>query len=110
MLFSSMIPSFVNLAIAAAAFLRGLPIVHTRVLARLAPDRVPGWGERLGLAATLAGQVVVGGVLALGVFYFAATVLLPMVLPAFAGVLLDFSEILADADLPAQMIEVLRHR
>lgn len=110
MLFSSMIPSFVNLTIAAAAFLRGLPAVHARVLARLEPDRALGTWDRIELAATLAGQVVIGGMLAIGVFYLAAMVVLPMVLPAFAHLLLTFADGLAEADLPAQMIEVFRHR
>ena len=109
MLFSSMIPSFVNLTIAAAAFLRGLPAVHARVLARLEPNRALGTWDRIGLAATLAGQVVIGGMLAIGVFYLAAMVVLPMVLPAFAHLLLTFADGLAEADLPAQMIDVFRH-
>jgi len=100
LMFSSMIPSVVNFAIAALSFLRGLPFVHHWVLARLPPERAIYGEDRLFVSAVLALQVAGGVFLTLLAFYAFVTELLPHILPGFGGVLSDFGAWLADINLP----------
>jgi hypothetical protein len=106
MLFSTLIPSALNLCIAAASFMRGLPFLNTWILDRMSArgaamrDR-----HRLLLASALSAQIA-GGVLATGLaLYFLGVWLLPMFLPALGAIVRHFSEALAAYDAPGQIIK-----
>ncbi|HXY98456.1 MAG TPA: hypothetical protein VEI03_00560 [Stellaceae bacterium] len=104
LLFSSMIPSILNLAIACAAFLRGLPPVNRWILNRLPEGRAMPRRERLKVAAALTAQPV-GGALLTGVAaYGVGAYLIPLGLPAFGAVLRDFADALAAYDAPARIM------
>ncbi len=104
MLFSTLIPSALNLSIAAASLMRGLPILNTWIL-----NRMPAAGssfrdsDRLLLAGAVSGQIA-GGFLATGLaLYFLGAWLLPMWLPALGYDIREFSRMLADLDAPARL-------
>jgi hypothetical protein len=59
-LFSSMIPSALNLMIACFSFLRGLPFVHRWLLHRMLVKGAMNETDRILAASVLAGQVVLG--------------------------------------------------
>lgn len=107
MLFSSMIPSFVNLIIASAAFLRGLPIVNAWILARLDTGAAVPLGRRLAISTVVSGQIALGALLGAAALVVFARFVLPMVFGPFAEALLSFSEFLADAELPARLLEIV---
>lgn len=110
MLFSSMIPSFVNLTIASAAFLRGVPAVNTRVLRKLGAANGLPLGERLAISLVVSGQIALGALLGAAALAVAAHLLLPMIFGPFAETLLSFSEFLAEAEFPARLLEILMPR
>jgi hypothetical protein len=104
LLFSSMIPSLLNLSIAAAAFLRGLPRVNAWVVQRVPVGKTMRQSDRLMVSAALAAQLV-GGVALTGVAtYLAGVYLLPLWLPAFGAVVRDFAADLAVYNAPARTI------
>ena len=108
MLFSTLIPSALNLCIAAASFMRGLPFLNTWILNRMSSGRSAMRDrDRLLLALALSGQIA-GGVLAIGLeLYYLGTWLLPMWLPSFGTILRHFSEALAAYDAPGQIMKLL---
>jgi hypothetical protein len=104
LLFSSMIPSILNLSIAAAAFLRGLSRPNAWILNRMPVDKSLHQQDRLVVAATLTTQLV-GGVALTGIaVYLVAVYLLPLWLPAFGAVLREFAADLAAYNAPARII------
>ena len=104
LLFSSMIPSFLNLCIASASFLRGLPVLNDWALARLPQGKAMREDHRYGLAAVLTGQVVVGAALAGVAFYLALAWFVPVVLPAFGDWLRQLSLEVAAYNAPARLM------
>lgn len=105
MLFSTLIPSALNLCIAAASFMRGAPFLNEWVLARMPAGGAVRKSDRRLLAGMLAAQIA-GGVLATGLaLYFLGAWLLPTWLPTFGAILRDFSEALADLDAPGQIMK-----
>jgi hypothetical protein len=104
LLFSSMIPSILNLSIAAAAFLRGWPRINGWILQRMPVGKAVAQRDRLPVAAALTAQLV-GGVAFTGVaVYLVALYLIPLGLPAFGAVVRDFAQDLADYNLPARLM------
>ncbi len=102
LLFSSMIPSMLNLSVACAAFLRGLPPVNRLILRRLSAG--VSNSNRLAVAAVLTAQPIGGMVLTSVAAYLVAVYLLPLGLPAFGGVVRDFAEALSDYNAPGQLL------
>jgi hypothetical protein len=104
LLFSSMIPSILNLSIAAAAFLRGLPGLNKWILARMPAGKAVRERDRLTVAAALTAQLV-GGMALTGIAtYLVAIYLIPLGLPAFGAVVRDFAADLAAYNAPARMM------
>jgi hypothetical protein len=108
-LFSPLIPSALNLCVAAASLIRGLPFVHVWIDAWIARRMRMRAGfkrgsDRLLLAGALSGQIA-GGLLATGlVLYFIGVWLLPVWLPFLGGYVRDFSEALAAYNAPARIM------
>jgi hypothetical protein len=104
LLFSSMIPSILNLSIAGAAFLRGLPGPNRWILARMPSGKAVRERDRLTVAAALTG-LLVGGMALTGIAtYLVAIYLIPLGLPAFGAVVRDFAADLATYNAPARMM------
>jgi hypothetical protein len=103
LLFSSMIPSILNISIAAAAFLRGWPRINGWILQGMPVGKAVAQRDRIPVAAALTAQLV-GGVAFTGiVVYLVAVYLIPLGLPAFGAVVRDFAQDLADYNLPARL-------
>ena len=104
MLFSTLIPSALNLCVAAASLIRGLPFLNTWIVKRMQTAGVMHDSDRLLLASALSGQIA-GGFLATGVaLYLIGVWFLPIWLPILGGYVRDFSEALAAYDAPARIM------
>lgn len=104
MLFSTLIPSAVNLCIAAASFIRGSPFLSTWILTRMQTPGPIRDSDRLLLAGALSAQIA-GGFLATGVaLYLIGAWFLPIWLPILGGYLRDFSEVLEKVDVPTRIM------
>jgi hypothetical protein len=104
MLFSTLIPSAINLCIAAASLVRGLPFLNTWIVKRMQAAEALRDSDRLLLASALSAQIA-GGVLATGVaLYLIGVWFLPIWLPFLGGYARDFSEALAANDAPARIM------
>ena len=107
MLFSTQIPSAINLCVAAAALLRGLPPVNGWLLRRMPEDKPMREEHWLPVAGVLAGQIVGGPLLTValigGLLFYA----IPFAMPVLAGWLRDFSYQLAALQAPAHLLHWL---
>src|SRR5271166_6529130 len=107
MLFSTLIPSALNLCIAAASLIRGLPILNTWIVKRMQNAAAMRDSDQLLLASALSAQIA-GGVLVTGVaLYLIGVWFLPIWLPFLGGYVRDFSDALARDDAPARIIRWL---
>ena len=103
MVFSTLIPSALNLCIAAASLIRGLPFLNTRIVKRMQTGTMHD-RDRLLLASALSGQIA-GGFLATGVaLYLIGVWFLPIWLPILGSYVRDFSEALAAFNAPARFM------
>ncbi len=104
MLFSTLIPSALNLSVAAASLIRGLPFLNTWIVRRMTPAGAWRDSDRLLLAGVLSGQIA-GGFLATGLaLYFIGVWFLPIWLPILGGYVRDFSEAVAAYNAPARIM------
>ena len=104
MLFSTLIPSALNLCAAAASLIRGLPFLNTWIVKRMQTAGSMRDSDRLMLASALSAQIA-GGFLATGVaLYLIGVWLLPRWLPFLGGHVRDFSEALAAYNAPARIM------
>jgi len=104
MLFSTLIPSLINLAIGASAFLRGIPFLNDWILRRMPTGSVIDEDQRTIIASALASQLV-GGILITGVLlYLLATYIVPLGLPMIGAYIRDFSAEIAAYDAPARLL------
>jgi hypothetical protein len=104
MLFSTLIPSLLNLMIGAAAFLRGLPAVNGWILDHM-PDGVALPERERGLvAAALAGQIVGGALITALSFDLLVRYLVPLGLPTIGGFVRDLAEQVAAFNAPARLM------
>ncbi|MFZ1963186.1 MAG: hypothetical protein WAU78_06930 [Roseiarcus sp.] len=107
MLFSTLIPSLINLVIGAAAFLRGLPSLHAWILNRMPEGKAVRDNDRLPVACALAGQLA-GGLLISGVLlYLLAAYVVPIGIPTLGATIRDFSEEVAAFNAPARLMMLL---
>jgi hypothetical protein len=107
MLFSTLIPSLINLVIGAAAFLRGLPSLNAWILKRLPEGKAVRESDRLPVACALAGQLA-GGLLISGVLlYLLAAYVVPIGIPTLGAFIRDFSEQVAAFNAPARLMMLL---
>ena len=104
MLFSTLIPSALNLCIACASLIRGVPFLNTWIVRRMQTVDAVRDSDRLLLASVLAGQIA-GGVLATGVaLYLIGVWFLPNWLSVLGGYVRDFSDALAASNAPARIM------
>jgi hypothetical protein len=101
LLFSSMIPSLLNLSIAVAAFLRGLPRVNAWIVNRMPVGKAMRQDDRIKISATLTAQLVGGFALTGIAIYLVAAYLW---LPFLGAVVRDFAAELAAYNAPARAI------
>jgi hypothetical protein len=107
MLFSTLIPSLINLVIGAAAFLRGLPHLNAWILNRMPEGKAVRENDRLPVACALAGQLA-GGLLISGVLlYLLAAYVVPIGIPTLGIYVRDFSEQVAAFNAPARLMMLL---
>jgi len=108
MLFSTMIPSLFNLAMASAAFIRGFPVINGWLLRRIPADGSPmPESDRFSVAMVLAGQVAGGAFLAgLGI-YALVVCLFRILLPDIGMIILGVAEQVATLDLPGRLMQWL---
>ena len=103
-LFSTLIPSALNLCIAAASLMRGLPFLSAWILKRMPAHSAVRDNDRLLLVGALAGQIA-GGLFATGLaLYFLGAWLLPLCLPTLGAYIRDFSEALAAYNAPGRIM------
>ncbi len=103
-LFSTLIPSALNLCVAAASLIRGLPLLNTWIVAQMPMGKAISDRERLRLAGALAAQIA-GGFLATGLaLYFLGVWFFPLWLPTLGAYVRDFSEALAAYNAPARIM------
>ena len=101
MLFSPLIPSVINLCVAAASFLRGLPFLNAWVVRKM-PDAIHD-SDRVLLASALGGQVAGGTLLTGVVLYLIGVSSLPLWL-LILGSAREVSERVADFDAPKRIM------
>jgi hypothetical protein len=112
LLFSTMIPSLINLFIGGTALIRAVPGLPSLLLQYMPAGRAVPAFDRAWVAFALTGQVAMGIVLGVLAQAFLAVVLIGYVMPAFAIDLLDLARYMADLDLPMrlwQLSEGLRY-
>jgi hypothetical protein len=103
MLFSTLIPSALNLCVAAASLVRGLPFLNDWIVRRMTATGTRRDSDRLLLASALSAQIA-GGFLAMSLaLYFLGAWLLPIWLPFLGGYVEHFSEALAAYDAPRRI-------
>jgi len=107
-LFSTMIPSVVNLIVASAACLRGLTAINKWILRLIPSDGSPmPETTRLTVSMALAGQIACGALLGLLAIYVLIFLVRPVWLPFLGGLILSAAEFTAGLDLPAQLGHIL---
>jgi hypothetical protein len=103
LLFSTMIPSLVNLVIGGTSLVRGVPGVPSLIL-RYIPERggVLKW-DRHWIATVLTAQVAAGAALGIAAQVFLVWVIIGYVMPGFGADLLQMAESVTDFNLPARV-------
>jgi hypothetical protein len=104
MLFSTMIPSLVNLTLAGASFVRGLPWLTAMVRAKMPASRPPAVHDRLWMTGVLTLQIFLGGLLGIAAQVILVWIVIGHILPVFGLDLLDLAEQTATLNLPAELI------
>ena len=107
MLFSTAIPSVVNLAIASFAFMRGMPFATNWMLRHMPEEGPMRSRDRLRVAAALSVQLSVGLRITAGLLYFLITEIIPLALPTLGPIIRDFSSQLAAYDAPRRAMKWL---
>jgi hypothetical protein len=103
MLFSTAIPSVVNLAIASFAFMRGMPFATNWMLRHMPESGPIRSRDRLRVAA----QLSIGLLITAGLLYLLITEIIPLALPTLGPIVRDFSFQLAAYNAPARMMKWL---
>jgi len=106
LLFSTMIPSLINLMIGVASFIRGVPGLPALLLRFMPAGKAVPPFDRQWLALVLTSQVFLGAFLGIAAQAFLAIVVIFHVLPSFGLELLDTARAVAEFDLPARVMRV----
>jgi hypothetical protein len=105
MLFSTLIPSVLNLMIGSAAVLRGFGPVRTWILKQLPPGGVEIRDhKRWRVAALLSGQIVGGAMITTLTIYGIVFYIVPLGLPALGGFILSIAHGVEAADVPGAVM------
>ena len=100
MLFSTMIPSLLNLMIGGASLLRGVPWITRAAARNMPPQRAPRSFDRAWITLVLTAQVFLGGLLGIAAQAFLVYVVIGLLLPVFGLDLLGLARAVAAPDLP----------
>jgi len=104
MLFSTMIPSLLNLMIGGASLLRGVPWLTAALLRAMPERRAPRSFDRTWIAGVLTAQVLLGVLLGIAVQAFLVYVVIVLLLPVFGLDLLGLARAVAAPDLPGALL------
>jgi hypothetical protein len=104
LLFSTMIPSIINLVIGGASLMRGVPSVPTLLLKFMPPNTAVPVFDRAWIATILTLQLVGGAILGIVVQFALVYVVFWHVMPWIGLELLDMSRAVAAFDLPGRII------
>ena len=107
MLFSTAIPSVVNLGIASFAFLRGIPPATRWMLSRTPENGEMRSRDRLRVSAALAAQMALGALLTAIVLYLLAVYMIPIGLPWLGAEMRGVAEQIAAYNAPAHAMKWL---
>ena len=107
MLFSTAIPSVVNLFIASFAFLRSMPFTTKWILSSMPENAEMRSRDCLRVSAALAVQVAIGALLTATLLYLMFDNLIPATLPWLGAIIRDFSEKVAAYNAPAHVMKWL---
>jgi hypothetical protein len=105
LLLSSMIPSFINLMIGGASFLRGVPGLPSLLLRFMPAGKAVPPFDRQWIALVLTSQVFVGALLGIAAQAFLAVGVIFYILPWIGFGLLDTARDVAAFDLPGNLDE-----
>jgi hypothetical protein len=106
LLFSTMIPSLINLMIGGASFIRGVPGLPSLLLRFMPAGMAVPPFDRQWLALVLTSQVFVGAFLGIAAQAFLAIVVIFHFLPWFGLELLDTARGVAEFDLPMRVMRL----
>jgi len=104
MLFSTMIPSLLNLMIGGASLPRGVPWLTAALLRAMPEHRAPSVFNRAWIAGVLTAQVFLGGLLGIAAQGVLVYVVIGLLLPAFGLDLLGLARAVAAPDLPGMLL------
>jgi hypothetical protein len=104
LLFSTMIPSIINLIIGGASLMRGVPGVPSLLLRFMPANRAVPAFDRTWIATVLTLQLVGGAILGIAVQFALIYAVFARVMPWFGLELLDMAQAVADFDLPGRII------
>jgi hypothetical protein len=103
LLFSTMIPSLINLMIGGASLVRGLPGIASWLLQWMPEGKVLSF-HRHQIATVLTGQILVGAALGLAAQVAILIAVIGYALPWFGFTLLDLAQAVAAFDFPRRLV------
>jgi hypothetical protein len=106
LLLSSMIPSFINLMIGGASFLRGVPGLPSLLLRFMPAGKAVPPFDRQWIALVLTSQVFLGALLGIAAQAFLAVGVIFYIMPWIGLGLLDTARDVADFDLPGRVLRL----
>jgi hypothetical protein len=106
LLFSTMIPSLLNLMIGGASFIRGVPGLPSLLLRFMPAGKAVPPFDRQWLALVLTSQLFLGASLGIAAQAFLAIVVIFHILPWFGLELLDTARDVAEFDLPMRVMRL----
>ena len=104
MLFSTMIPSLLNLMIGGSSLLRGVPWITSALLRAMPPQRAPSSFNQSCVAMLLTIQIFAGGLFGLLAQAILIYVFIGLIYPIFGLDILHLSQYIASIDLPLRFI------
>jgi hypothetical protein len=107
LLFSTMIPSIINLMIGGASLMRGVPDVPSLLLRFMPANKAVPTFDRAWIATVLTLQLVGGAILGIVVQFALVYAVFGYVMPWLGLELLDMARAVADFDLPGRIIAAL---
>jgi hypothetical protein len=107
LLLSSMIPSFINLMIGGASFLRGVPGLPSLLLRFMPAGKAVPPFDRQWIALVLTSQVFLGALLGIAAQAFLAVGVIFYIMPWIGLGLLDTARDVAAFDLPGRVLALM---
>ncbi len=108
MLFATLIPSIVNVALGALSLMRGVPGLHARLAARMPRGKAVLAADRMWMAPVLTVQTMLSAAIGTAVMLGLMWALLSWALPLAGVNLIPLLQALAQADVPGRLLALLR--